>query len=562
MRTDLKDETTEAAGRRLGPARGRRPRRMAAAVTAVALAVAGLGLSSPAVAGEQDTTRQDAEGSARATAGTMSYVRTDRYPGPYADLAGARAITTGDLAAWAERSPYGGSNALESLFDPGVDPPYDPTEELEDLKAPWVPPGNGPDTLTTPGTTPPGGPDTIEYRPTPWDKVTPVHDGCIGGKLVYKSLQSAEDYNPLGDKFFLPAFGWSAVVVLHGSVPNDDSPIPDIYLEERRVDLDSFGEWEYCPELEERQLGLSYWVGYESGTSEEDLVEVVNPGTARRWFFAHPDSEGSVPWYDDPATLLPTAWVDSNVTGDPAQPYGLGDILTNAMNLLTTLAYHGIDPERTDAPFADPHEIYYPSTDCGGGPSCYDPEQRRIYLRSEQGHNDGQTPVSTPFTIHHELGHSLEQDHWGGLVMGGGIHAVDGCSSHQSAYTEGFADFLAAWLTFRRNTDPGSLHGFHIEGPNQYKKVCIPDGSVEKPSAEVWVAATFWDLHDHHADGLDSTGAKGFGAVAALYLAHPPSTAEGAPPPVNQFEQVYKSKLTDQKWATWVDDIVEQNHLH
>lgn len=528
-------------------------RRVASAVALSTLPALVLGTGGPA----QAQTRAESSSSERPAA-SASPLRTDPYPGPYADLSSSRAITVEEVVRWSESGGMGGPQQVADPFDPGVDPPYDPSGGLDELMQPWFPPA-GPGAIATGGgSRPPAGPQGIAYQPTPFDRVNPVPDGCLGGKLVYQSMDS-DDYG-LYPGIFRPAFGWSAVVSLSGLVAGD-GPFPDYVQVTHRRELDSFGEWVFCPSLQELNQQLDYSVAYESGSS---LVEVMDPTTKARHRFPLEGETGELPWFNEPGVVVKSAWVDSNDFGiDP--PFGLGDIVTRSMGMLTQLAASGI---KADTKWG-PHEIFYPNQTytCGGTQvwSCYQQSEARIHLYLDV---DAKWPyydhVQNPFTLLHELAHSVQAEHWNGYAIGGTDHELVGCTSHETAYTEGFADFLATWAWADRNVEQTANFGmFHIEDPGSGSNpVCTPDAAK---SNELWVAAALWDLHDHHADGADSTGAKGFGAVPALYLANPPWTTADHPQgltPAQQYEATYKKALSKPEWKAWVDGIFEQNHLH
>jgi hypothetical protein len=469
-----------------------------------------------------------------------------RYPGPYQDLSDARRVTISDLLELGDRGGLERSRDLGTDVDPGVDPPYDPTEELQNLKQPWSPP-TGPDEITSAPRTPPTGPGTVTDNPpplpTPFDRVRPVSEGCIGSKFVYKA----------NDGQWLPGFGWRVRVW----TLNYD----DIFVESYVEELDSFGEWEFCPgSFSERDTDLLY--GYESANR---LVEVIDNrfGLNIPYFLGgyggmtNPPQQDSIyvnlsqtPWLNEPGVVIKTKALD---TGGPdfygANPnylYALGDIMRWSMEALTTAETAGIKVQRS--PIA--HRILYPNTTHTCTDDINDPAW------SCYSHNMPGSPIHLAFdadhvrrmVVQHELAHSIAALYLD--KSAGGKHDIDSCSTKTGlAYHEGFANFFAIWShTPDRTVAPYvGEDPINIEAPG----TC---GIVTGEGSEAWVAAALWDLHDHHADGGDTLGAKGFGGIVALYLSTPAKD-------ITELRDIYLTKLSPSS-QVWAKAVFSQNFIH
>jgi hypothetical protein len=115
-------------------------------------------------------------------------------------------------------------------------------------------------------------------------------------------------------------------------------------------------------------------------------------------------------------------------------------------------------------------------------------------------------------TMQHELAHQIHSVFWPAnkLQGSGGAHFLKECSNKGMALSEGFADFAPVWVQASRNEVPYGDFGFDIESPN---------GNCNTNNiSEIWVAGTFWDMHDTVRDGQDTVYWSSNGAVMAVFL--------------------------------------------
>ncbi|MFN2506205.1 MAG: hypothetical protein ABR540_18660 [Acidimicrobiales bacterium] len=459
-------------------------------------------------------------------------------------------MTIDELLELGRRGGLEGTQDLGADIDPGVDPPYDPTKELQDIRAPWSPPSGPGEIASTPHSRPtgPGGLDSVPPPPpTPFDRVRPVSDGCIGSKFVYKATTGQ----------WLPSFGWRARVW----VRNADSVFVEAHVEE----LDSFGEWQFCPTISEMGRELLY--AYESANRLVELIDTRESyygpyyvGTF--WGMTNPPQPGIypspdvTPWVGEPGVVIKTKAMDTgsaNFEGDdPNYIYAVGDIMRWSMEALTTAEAFGVKVERTEP---GPHRILYPNTtyDCGTKYevwSCYSHgADRPIYLGFVYEHVNR-------VTVQHELAHSISAQYKGRGP--GGTHHLDSCHVDTPlAYSEGFAIFFAVWShTPDRFSAPyPGDDGIDIESPSP----CLVEFGA---TSEVWVAAALWDLHDKHVDGDDTLGAAGFGGIVRLYLEEPVQFDEETNPinDIKTLRSLYLSKLSPSS-KVWANAVFSQNHI-
>ncbi len=521
-------------------------------VTAVAAAIVAAGFSAAPATAEE---RRSESGSRPPAAEPGALANTDeRYPGPYRDMSDARVVTISDLIELGERGGLEGPQDLRTETDPGVDPPYDPGQALDDLKAPWHPPV-GLDNVTSPSPAPPRtGPGAASHAPaTPFDRVRPVRKGCIGSKLVYRSTT--------GD--WLPGFGWRVRVFLKNNEGN--------HVQHGLIELDSLGEWEFCPDSQnEIHRDLQY--AYETANRLFELFDPRNgynrPYYSPSYVGPNPPLPGGIvaatgvtPSSSEPGVLMKTKKIDTgaaNFYGDnPNYIYALGDIMRWSMEAITTSLAFGIKVERKGT---NPHRILYPNLsypclsedeendDIDDEPawSCYSSSQpgRPMYLAFLSKHVER-------FTVQHELAHSIVDEYRpAGWDTDGGRHSLEDCtSSEELAYTEGFANFFAIWShTPNRSVAPapGGDH-FNIESPSPNCPITVGETS------EAWVAGALWDLHDHHLDGGDTLGAMGFGGVVKYFLNKPMEH-------ILQFRANYLDLLSDGS-KVWAKAVFKQNHI-
>ncbi|NLI32778.1 MAG: hypothetical protein GX422_08360, partial [Deltaproteobacteria bacterium] len=76
---------------------------------------------------------------------------------------------------------------------------------------------------------------------------------------------------------------------------------------------------------------------------------------------------------------------------------------------------------------------------------------------------------------------------------------------------------------------------------------------------EVWVARTFWDLHDTRSDGDDILWFIHRGAVISLYLSNG-IAHDGDARDMRYYEEIYRDAATDGHEG-FITDIFEQNRM-
>lgn len=450
----------------------------------------------------------------------------------------ASTLTPGAAGANGARPDQpGGPTDVAAPFDPGVDPPYDPSRELDDLKAPWDPPTGPKDLTSEPHPGPPDGPDSLN---APKGRNTPVERGCVGGTALHLSYE-------YGD--FLPMYGWRVRLYIY------DDGIGGTLINEVVLPVDRFGEWQYCPSgLAE--LGKPFVHMYES---VNDWVELIDPRDPKYYgpYIWSPSGAKKPPQpgvYLDVKTLdvypygkvLATDKLDTGAWSESNLIYGVADVMKWAMDMLTTVDHAGLRAYRTFKGGYGTHRIVYPNLyeDCSGidNWSCYADSFNTIYLAHRYDHVER-------FTVQHEIGHSLVDEYWAGVESDGGVHHLDSCSTKPSlAYSEAIAHFLAIWSHTPNASEEPAVNGdaFNIEYPS------VPCVVTDGNASEEYVAAALWDIHDHHADGDDTLGAADWAGVAKMVLLKP---HEDALTLRGWYSKQYPAHID------WIDAVFDQNHV-
>jgi hypothetical protein len=206
----------------------------------------------------------------------------------------------------------------------------------------------------------------------------------------------------------------------------------------------------------------------------------------------------------------------------------------------------GLNPIR-----ADPLKVYYPNTtyDCGDGSgvpwSCAN-TAGTVWLIAAHGLQRD--------VVQHEFAHQVNNEfHANKRPAGaGGSHNLATCYNKGKALREGYADFMPYWIQANRSSvPPTAISGYNIESPGS--GYCKTPGETN----EVWVAATFWDLHDSAADGNDVLWFNSEGAAHAIYLAHAPAN-DGDSLGMGDYRTYYRDAASDGH-EQYIDDIFEQN---
>jgi hypothetical protein len=275
--------------------------------------------------------------------------------------------------------------------------------------------------------------------------------------------------------------------------------------------------------------------------------------------YFRPMSQGRYPylWRSPDYTNIPNTFdVGQRYQDTDSGVYrGLGEMVDAATQMWVTLAnWGGIPPLFNEGPV----DAFFPNTwyDCGthtGRPwSCASLSVTEIWLTAEHG--------PEAFTIAHELAHQLEKKYWNWdrPAGAGGPHELNGCYPTMLglALEEGFADFMAAWVGYQnRDVTEG---GF---GAGRWWLPFDPESRVSPPTcpsgwtSEVWVARTFWDLHDGHRDGDDLMFLQHPGATPAIYLNNGPYDLQAWD--MRNYKAIYQRAFPE--FLTQINNVFRQN---
>ena len=232
---------------------------------------------------------------------------------------------------------------------------------------------------------------------------------------------------------------------------------------------------------------------------------------------------------------------------------GVGELVDAAMNMWSRLYWDGgINPVP-----ASPLKFYFPNTweNCGGASpwSCAS-TSGEIWLIASHGI---QAAVVT-----HEMGHQLNNKYWNGKrpAGSGGSHTLTGCYPTRlgMALREGFANFIPAWVGYpnRFVADGGFGAGRWALGYDTESRVSPPT-CANGWENEVWVARTFWDLHDTRSDGTDVLWFIHPGAVISLFLANGVAN-DGDALDMRNYEPIYRGAASAGHQG-YISDIFDQN---
>lgn len=194
-------------------------------------------------------------------------------------------------------------------------------------------------------------------------------------------------------------------------------------------------------------------------------------------------------------TDIGSRYADLTVNGDlPA----VDKLYVGATNIWVKFYNLGMNALRDQ-----PIQIFFPNTmasgQCiyndGAGPyawSCSYSADGRIYIIPAHG---------SASVVQHEIGHSINSFYWGGKMPpgSGGTHNLWNCYNNGLALSEGFANFLTYWTQFERNTAAPMAPYFNMN------LEAIPAGVCANQTAEMRVAAAFWDMYDSTAENVSST---------------------------------------------------------
>ena len=382
-------------------------------------------------------------------------LQTTRLTDQWWDVDGVRPTTLDALIA--DRDPTGGD-------PPAPDAPWGPVE-----------------VTNVPRPRPrPTGPQDEGAVISPFDRVVPVSPGCVGGKLLFKNRYGK----------IRPAFGWLAnFYINHGGG----------VFETRSAFVDNLGEWQMCPNDDER--ASTYLLRYRPTMGH---LETRSQATDAVYALAHSPTYMGWPAQGVPKDLG-ARWFDF---GDASGPlYLLGDVYEAMVK--TLMALDAADVLTPDLHF----RVYYPATDtsCGGG----DNDMQSVTCGGAAYITKANAQAMGGSVVVHELGHLLNERWWQGWPPGAfGPHQFTSCAKPGLALTEGFANFFAAWVLLGRQGD-------HVQGIGEIETPAAPAGICAAGFIpENHVTALLWDLHDLPVDGADTGAFPGEGDVLLTYLAH------------------------------------------
>jgi len=218
----------------------------------------------------------------------------------------------------------------------------------------------------------------------------------------------------------------------------------------------------------------------------------------------------------------------------------------------------GIDPVHPAA--VGPIKFYFPNTwyDCGDGSgvpwSCSSKNEPRIWLIAAHG--------TEAEVVTHEMGHQVNNKFWQWKrpANSGGSHSLNNCYAGRlgMALREGFANFLAGWVGYpSRNVADGGFGSGRWALSFDLESRVSPPNCANGWENEVWVARTFWDLHDTRGDGDDILWFTHRGGVPAIYLANGIGS-DGDARDMRDYENIYRNHATPGHEG-FITDIFEQD---
>lgn len=268
---------------------------------------------------------------------------------------------------------------------------------------------------------------------------------------------------------------------------------------------------------------------------------------------------GKYSWRDPDRFNIPTNYYVGHryADTDGGDFNGVGELVDAAMYMWSRLYWNaGINPVPSS-----PIKFYFPNTwyDCGDGTgvpwSCAN-TSGEIWLIAAHGI---QADVVT-----HEMGHQLNNKYWGNKrpAGSGGSHTLTGCYPGRlgMALREGFANFIPAWVGYpERNVAEGGFSSGRWALAYDPESRSSPPNCANGWENEVWVARTFWDLHDTRSDGDDILWFIHRGAVIALFLSNG-IDRDGDARDMRDYEKIYRDAATTGHEG-FITDIFRQNRM-
>jgi len=238
---------------------------------------------------------------------------------------------------------------------------------------------------------------------------------------------------------------------------------------------------------------------------------------------------------------------------DGGSANGLGELYDAGLRMWSQLYWDGgINPVPSS-----PLKVYFPNTwyNCSGSSpwSCASTDGK-VWLIATHG-------TDAP-TVAHEFAHQLNFKFWNNKLPAGsgGSHSLNSCYPTRlgMALTEGFANFVAGWVGYRnRNVTEGGFNFTRWNLGYDLETRLSPPDCFNGWENEVWVARTFWDLHDKRSDGDDILWFIHKGAVISLYLSNGIAN-NGDAKDMRDYENTYRNAASSGHQG-FISDIFNQN---
>ena len=271
---------------------------------------------------------------------------------------------------------------------------------------------------------------------------------------------------------------------------------------------------------------------YHPQDEDGDLYRWINPDR-----YGIPTSHDEGHWYAD---------------ADGGDANGIGEMYRGAYRLWSKL-YHtgGFNPLRPD-----PVTVYTPNTwyDCtlplnvGGGGTPWS-------CASNSG--SGQIWLTAAHSVdaevvQHEFAHNVNNEFWDNKrpAGAGGSHTLCGRFNEGLALTEGYANFVPAWVQCDRGDSSCNTGAGVIESSG-----CA--SSSNRDEREWWVTMAFWDLYDTAVDNADILYYVHEGSVHRIYFDNGPASS-GDALGMTDFQDIYRSHCSAGHEG-YIDDIFDQN---
>ena len=399
--------------------------------------------------------------------------------------------------------------------------------------------------------------------------------GSIGSQLVGNSFSSQEDYRVLSQAVIADGLGSELDPELGLSGAHMDRPLAPAatYVVSGRFSTKWSADHSLHPgfgfRVEAWSNDLGLWAKLASNWVQSDgtwtLTIPTTPffsgnrlrifyTTSNSYYIAQNISGNGYAWVDPDWLAIPTTFnVGHRYADTDGGTYnGVGEMVDAAMYTWSRLYWNGgINPVRSS-----PINLIAPNTGlaCGGTSPWSCAGGQSIWLIAAH--------ASQAQVVSHELGHQLNFKFWNGNrpANAGGSHSLNSCYPGREGMTllEGFADYIAGWIGYlgRNVADGGFGSGRWALGWDLERRTSPPN-CTNGWENEVWVARTFWDLHDTRSDGLDVLWFNNLGAVPALYLGNG-IASDGAYRDMTFYENIYRNAASPGH-QVYISDIFNQN---